>query len=569
MTSVKTRIVAVFLSIVMCFSIAVPAASAASDSKLVDDSIVSDVESIFSGLSDVESMDDFKDNTMKVLYNILNVVVEALVQGIAALIPAPKSWIDMDKFDDSLILKGRDTYATEAKAGNEWSLGYSSRSLVPEDIESGKYYIGRDLNNRMAKGVYDDMRIRIAAVDDGSGDGITLIGAIDSLGVNSTDIRSIREGVLKAFADKGVKISGINIMATHSHTALDTQGVATEFVYKLLTASFVNLFDIKKQSKLEAADYFKSYFIEQSVIAATEAINNLEPGKMFFSEVDISQYCKDKRGLVSKEDLPKAAVLKFIPNSGEASTYLMNNTCHPTSFPSSAELVSSDYIYFLDQYIQEHDNGSHLVMFQGSLGQISRDNIIGDKTGLDEWEALGCSTKETGENFGRLVLAADFSEELEPIINEKHEVMWLYPENTILLLACKINLVNQQVCYDKDGNKAIASEIGYVEFGHKVGFAMFPGEFYPEVFWGHEIIGDTTWDGSEWPFESPHNAISGVSIYCVSLANDATGYVVTDDNFAFMGHIIGDSVADETLSAGKHQGSYQIGKFYDLIEEFR
>ena len=566
MTFRKSKLVALIMCLTLLFTALTPAASALScGGDTVTVPTVENGESIFSGLKDVNSAEDFKDNAAKVFYNSLNKVVEGLVKMISAIIPAPKSWINKADYDDSDVLKGRSVYATEAKEGNEWSLGYASRSLIPADIDEGKYYLGRDLTNRMAQGVYDDMRIRVAAIDDGSGEGLTVIGAIDALGVNSTDIRTIREGVLKAFENTGVKISGINIMSTHSHSALDTQGVSTEFFYKLFTASYVNLFNIKNQDRLKTADYFKNYFIEQSVIAVKEAINAMEPGKLYFSEVDVSQYVRDKRGLIAKEDIPKVASMKFVPASGEASTYLTDFSCHPTSFSASNGLVSSDYIYFLDKYIAEHDNGAHLVFFQGALGQLSRDGLEVDTSSMNEWEAKGASTKAYGEKFGELVLAADYSEELKPILNEKHATIWLYPTNSILLLACKINLVNQQVCYD-GLKKCIASETGYIEFGHRVGFALFPGEFYPETFWGHEIIGDTTWDGTQWPYETPHNAIPGVDIYCVSLANDATGYVLTDDNFAFMGHIIGDGIADETLSAGKHQGSYQIGEFYKLIE---
>lgn len=566
MTFRKSKLVALIMCLTLLFTALTPAASALScGGDTVTVPTVENGESIFSGLKDVNSAEDFKDNAAKVFYNSLNKVVEGLVKMISAIIPAPKSWINKADYDDSDVLKGRSVYATEAKEGNEWSLGYASRSLVPADIDEGKYYLGRDLTNRMAKGVYDDMRIRVAAIDDGSGEGLTVIGAIDALGVNSTDIRAIREGVLKAFENTGVKISGINIMSTHSHSALDTQGVSTEFFYKLFTASYVNLFNIKNQDRLKNADYFKNYFIEQSVIAVKEAINAMEPGKLYFSEVDVSQYVRDKRGLIAKEDIPKVASMKFVPASGEASTYLTDFSCHPTSFSAGNGLVSSDYIYFLDKYIAAHDNGAHLVFFQGALGQLSRDGLEVDTSSMSEWDAKGASTKAYGEKFGELVLAADYSEELAPVLNEKHATIWLYPTNSILLLACKINLVNQQVFYD-GLKKCIASETGYIEFGHRVGFALFPGEFYPETFWGHEIIGDTTWDGTQWPYETPHNAIPGVDIYCVSLANDATGYVLTDDNFAFMGHIIGDGIADETLSAGKHQGSYQIGEFYKLIE---
>ncbi len=565
MTFRKSKLVALIMCLTLLFTALTPAASALSCGGDTTVPTVENGESIFSGLKDVNSAEDFKDNAAKVFYNSLNKVVEGLVKMISAIIPAPKSWINKADYDDSDVLKGRSVYATEAKEGNEWSLGYASRSLIPADVNEGKYYLGRDLTNRMAQGVYDDMRIRVAAIDDGSGEGLTVIGAIDALGVNSTDIRAIREGVLKAFENTGVKISGINIMSTHSHSALDTQGVSTEFFYKLFTASYVNLFNIKNQDRLKNADYFKNYFIEQSVIAVKEAINAMEPGKLYFSEVDVSQYVRDKRGLIAKEDIPKVASMKFVPASGEASTYLTDFSCHPTSFSAGNGLVSSDYIYFLDKYIAAHDNGAHLVFFQGALGQLSRDGLEVDTSSMSEWDAKGASTKAYGEKFGELVLAADYSEELAPVLNEKHATIWLYPTNSILLLACKINLVNQQVFYD-GLKKCIASETGYIEFGHRVGFALFPGEFYPETFWGHEIIGDTTWDGTQWPYETPHNAIPGVDIYCVSLANDATGYVLTDDNFAFMGHIIGDGIADETLSAGKHQGSYQIGEFYKLIE---
>ncbi len=566
MTFRKRKITALLLCLVMCFAAFAPAASAAScGGDAVTVPSVKNGESVFSGLTDVKSADDLKSNTAKVFYNSLNKIVEGLVKMISAIIPAPKSWIKKSEYDDSLILKGRETYATEAKEGNEWSLGYASRTLIPDDFEAGKYYLGRDLTNRMAQGVYDDMRIRIAAVDDGSGEGLTLIGAIDALGVNSTDVQAIREGILKAFENTDVKISGINIMSTHSHSALDTQGVSTEFFYKLFSAPYVNLFKVSNQDRLKNADAFKKNFIEQSVFAAKDAINAMEPGKLYFSEVDVSDYVHDKRELIAKEDIPKVASLKFIPASGKASTYITDFSCHPTSFSASNGLVSSDYIYFLDKYIAEHDNGAHLVFFQGALGQLSRTGIITDTSNMSEREIMGADAKAYGEKFGELVLAADYTEELDPILNEKHATIWLYPTNSILLLACKINLVNQQVCYD-GLKKCIPSETGYLEFGRRVGFAMFPGEFYPETFWGHEIIGDTTWDGTEWQYDSLHNAIEGVDIYCISLANDATGYVLTDDNFAFMGHIIGDGIADETLSVGKHQGSYQIGEFYKLIE---
>ena len=106
------------------------------------------------------------DGIMKVLYNALNVVCEALVSAICKIYPNPKSWKKLDDYDSDEVgfMSGRENYQTEAGENNKWSLGYGSKSIVPEDIADGKYYIGRDLTVRIAKDVYDDNRIRVTAI---------------------------------------------------------------------------------------------------------------------------------------------------------------------------------------------------------------------------------------------------------------------------------------------------------------------------------------------------------------------------------------------------------------------
>lgn len=528
---------------------------------------VGTVGGIFAGMASIDSFDTFLDNVMKVLYNILNVLVEVLVQSIRVIYPDPANWLDINDHTTDTFLEGRNEYKVTADVGNYWSLGYSSRSLIPDDFEGGKYYLGRDLMNKKAEGIYDDMRIRVAVLDDNSGDGSVVIGAVDSLGVTSTDVRAIRAGVLDYCKKNNIAVSSINITATHAHSALDTQGVSTEFFYKLFASSIQNLLGLTGDLPfMEAPSYFKEYFVNQSIIAVTEAFEDMESGSLYYDTVDASEYIKDKRGLVSKDDIPEIASLYFVPDSGSENTYLANITCHPTSFSASNGLVASDYIYYIDQYIREKE-GANFVMIQGAVGQLSRDNIEVDTTGMTEFEEKGAGTKFLGEKFGEYIISAEYETELPPVINAHHTELIVTPENSILALACEVNLVNNQVYYTED-NVGIISEIGYIEFGHKVGFALFPGELYPEVFWGHEIIGDTTWDGSEWQYSALNNSVDGVDVFAVSLANDALGYVLTDDNFAFMGHIIGEGIADEVLSVGKHTGSYFVGTYLELVDDY-
>lgn len=575
-----TKIVSVIMALVMALSVISTAAMARKDENgntvytdpiLGVDKIAVTTE-IFKGMEAIGAEGALGNNIMKVLYNMLNILVENLLRDILAITPDPQNWQSIDEYDadEVCFLEGRSTYQTSAKDGNHWSLGYSSRSFVPEDIGEGRYYIGRDVKPRIAEGVYDDNRIRVCVIDDNSGEGAVVFGAIDSLGVTSTDVRSIRAGVLEYCEKNNIKVSSIDICATHAHTALDTQGVGTAFFYKLFLGGLANLIPaLYNLPFLADANYFKEYFIEQSIIACEEAFEDMEDGKLYYDQIDASHYMHDKRDLIDSEDLPDMASLKFVPDSGSEPTYITDVGCHPTSFGADSMLVSSDYIYYLDNYIKEKTGGNTIIV-QGALGQVSRQNINESYDGLTEWEALGEESKVYGEIYADLIISGDYATELEPIINVKHKEIWLHSENSLLVLACEVNLVNNKVYYREDGEPVMASEIGYLEFGNKLGFAMFPGELYPETFWGTEISGDVSWDGETWDYPSMGDSVEGVDVYPISLMNDATGYVVPDNYFAFMGHIAGidDQVADELLSVGKHEASFLLDEYLDLIKGY-
>lgn len=514
------------------------------------------------------------DTVMKGLYNALNVVVEGLAKTICTIYLDPNDWQHLDDYDSDEIgfMPGRETYQTEAAEGAVWSLGYAKKSIVPDDIDSGKYNLGRDLLNKYAQGVYDDQCIRVTVLDDNSGEGAVVLAAVDALGVTSTDTRTIRKAILEYCEKNDIKVASINISATHAHSALDTQGVSTEFFTKLLAAFWMNLFGLDNMTipGLETAEAFKQHFIDTSVEAIKEALGKMEEGKLYFTEIDMSEYFKDKRELISKEDLPETASFCFVPASGNAPTYISDITCHATSFSASNGLVGSDYIYYIDEYIKE-TNGGNFIMIPGAVGQVSRDIDV-DTTGMTEYEEKGADARYLGKHLGEMIISADYATELEPIINAKHRELFITPENSILTLACEIGLVNNKIFYTGTGfgrEYCMATEMGYLEFGNKIGLALFPAELYPEVFWDDEITDGTNWDGTEWPYDSLATAVEGVDTYAVSLTNDAIGYVLTDNNFAFMGHIIGEEIADETLSVGKHTGSYLVTEYYALLDSLK
>ncbi len=509
------------------------------------------------------------DGIAKGFYNVLNVIVEKLVSFICKLYPNPADWQNLSDYDSDEVgfMAGRENYQTAPAENAQWSLGYASESILPEDVDSGKYNLGRDLTNKIANGVYDDQRVRVTAIDDGSGEGIVVLGAIDGMGVTSTDVRAIRKGVLEYCEKEGIKVASINFSATHAHSVLDTQGVSTEFFKKLVGNIAYNM-QGKTESLpgMEAADYFKSFFISQSVKATEAAIADMKPGEIYFTEIDASNYIIDKRELISKEDIPAIAALYFDAESG-ADTYITDITCHATSFSAGNGLVGSDYIYYMDKYIKEQ-TGANTLMIPGAVGQMSREIEV-NTDGMTEHEMMGASAKTLGEAFAKLILAADFSEKLAPVLNATHREIFIEPENSILVLACEVRLVNNKVFLKDNGDAVMPSEMGYVEFGNKFALALFPAELYPEVFWDDEITSAQTWDGTQWQYDCLGDAVDGVTIYPVSITNDALGYVLTDNNFAFMGHIIGEEIADEVLSIGKHTGSFLVEEYYAMLKDMK
>ncbi len=511
----------------------------------------------------------------KFFYNALNTIADGLLRVIVGLYPAPSTWKNVDEFDDTYYLPGRETYATEAAEGNFWSVGYGSRSIIPDDFTADKYYIGRDLTNRLAQGINDDCRVRAAAFDDNSGEGIVIFAAADALGVTSADTLAVRENVIKWAEEQGVKIAALNLSATHSHSAIDAQGVATESIYKLLTAGFKNMFRIDKDKRLENAENFKKFYIGAITEAVEEAIGDMKAGKLYYAKVDFDGYHVDKRGLIADEDLPDTAMFKFMPDDGSAGLVMADIACHPTTFSAGNGLFSGDYIYYMEQRIEEK-TGCRFLFTQGASGQVSKKNVGVDESKLPEEERLGATTRYVGKVFADLLIGSE-PEELAPVLNAKYTNFMYTPTNLILALAVKAQLVNNQVYRDGLGlrNIKIAMEEGYVEFGGRVGLCLFPVELYPEVFRGVGIIngGDyaaVSWDGGDWDAPVPEQLAprEGIDMFALHLCNDSLGYCVPDNNFAFFGHIIGDEIADETLSLGKNTASTVVSEFEKLMNNF-
>ena len=79
------------------------------------------------------------------------------------------------------------------KDGNMFTVGFSKRVIIPDDIETKKYYIAGYGENNPARGVIDPQYTHALWIDDNSGRGGVLFISLDIVGLLNKDVNRIRE----------------------------------------------------------------------------------------------------------------------------------------------------------------------------------------------------------------------------------------------------------------------------------------------------------------------------------------------------------------------------------------
>lgn len=523
-----------------------------------------------SGVSsqDIESPDASKSD--KILWNGINAVLQTLLRTICFIYPNPK-WESYSSYSPEKvgILPGRDTFRTEPVADGQWKIGYARESVIPEDFESGKYYMGRKLNivsfqkDAKAQKVLDNQFARAVCLDDGSGDGDIAIAVVDGIGVTSTDIRAIRRMVIDTLGKDA--IASINVSATHCHSGIDTQGVSSSFLLHLFVTPICNILGTEVPGTKNDL-HFKEVLRTQTAKAICEAYADKTEGELFYTTLDGSEYIYDKKAPYVPE-CTNIASLRFEPkDSAKNGTYMINMTAHPTSFGYSNTTVSSDYPFYMDEEFRA--NGFNFILLTGAIGQIGREtrSLKAPEGNTDEyWEV-----KAYGKAVADLILSTTGKdeEEIQPVLNAMHDDFNIHCTNYLLVLAVKCRLVNNLAFRAglSPNDCVLPTEVGYIEIGNRVGFGLYPAELYPEVYWGSAFDGDLAWDGTDWQYNGEnsmsHMNREGVDMYPLCFANDYIGYVVPDNDFAFLAH-----EPDELLSTGKYAASTIIKAFIDLMDQ--
>ncbi len=437
---------------------------------------------------------------------IIRKSVELLSEAI--IFAMPKSYFNSEKDANKYMLSGDDKFTD--KEGSHFTCGFAKSIVTPSDVTSNKYYIAGYDSNNPAKGVLDDMYARAVYIDDNTSRGGVVMCCIDAVGISRKDINDIRKLVIESKAIPCLK--SINISATHSHSAIDTQGLWGEKIFK--------------SGRNEA---FMKVLKEKTAEAIINAYKNRKDGRLFYSVIETEDMQFDCRTPDTYDrNLTK---IRFEAFDKSEEICIVNFASHAELMGSKTKVISADFPAYMIKEIEETNKNTNAVYFNGAIGgMISAKEI--KKVYRNE---IDCEeyTKQFGKNLGILVNSLTDETEIEPIINIKSAPININAENFVLILARLLKVLNNDIARNKKRNQAsIYSEVGYLELGKKkIGMFLIPGELFPEL-WNGEFL---TENDSANAVNAEYKVLSEMTDcehqFVIGLCNDELGYIIPDNDF--------------------------------------
>lgn len=543
------------------------------------------------------------DPFTKVIARVIGTLFEDLVAALNHFMRENDKFVDEADYVYDNFYEGTAEFIDEAVQGAKWSLGQSDTSLVPENWEDYNLFLGGFISEQNfftndVREILDDMKVRVIALNDGSGRGTAVFATIDSIGVSNGDIRHIR-GLLSDFA-KANNINSINIFATHTHSGIDTQGLWTDIFSKWPTnilSSFTGIIDTQQGTDPEYMEFFYS----KVASAIEEAVGSMAEGTMTFARKDIGEKYFNNKNRPSASSLD-TELKRFVFTPDDASltpTIILNMSAHPDVVglateddPTKGHGVSGDYIYYIGETI--NNAGYNFMFFNGAIAgiYIGRVDVHADKR-VD-------IAANYGREIGKMVLGMTMTEEeiladeylmgleftgeqiegleyipwhegwvpateeaVEPILNIKLGKAEIHVTNPVIQAAGKLGVVNYLI-KKSNGNYYVDTEIGYMELGKNVKIALVPGELCTDLAYGGNSL---TAEGSVTSKDYKGKTlveIFGEDLIVFGVANDAVGYIIPENDYCTslaFGHY------QETLSLGKTSATMMFEAYETLLAE--
>lgn len=406
------------------------------------------------------------------------------------------------------MLAGDKTFSSVA--GEKWTVGFAKTKLTPEDVSADTYYIAGYNTNNPALDVLDDMYAKAVYLDDNTGRGGVVLCAIDCVGISRADINDIRQKVIES--GKLGDVKSINVCATHTHSAIDTQGLWGSAFYS----------DGKNDAFMQSLKEKTA----QAIIAAYEAREN---GRLYFGTAEAQGMQADTRTPIDYD--ATVTSIRFSPENGRDDTYIVNYACHAEMLGAKTTVVSADFPAYMAKEIDEKTGGANVMFINGAIGGLISGDKLEDVLRNPDFDCLAY-TKQYGKDVAALVLSTDNEKELAPLINIKSQAVSVACDNTALLLARFIGVLNNDVEKTAFNKVAIISEVSYMELGNnQVGIYMIPGELSPELESGNFFTAEESPLGVAADYKVLSEMSDCEHNFVLGLCNDEIGYIIPENDF--------------------------------------
>ena len=537
--------------------------------------------------------------------------------GIAARLENGPGFVGASFDASKSFFRGNGTFLSAPAPGAKWRLGYARADLTPADYRTHDYYLGGYLTaengfNNKVNAVVDKMMCRIAALDDGSGRGVTVFATVDCIGLGNRHIKAIRAHLsdLMKYGGCNESLCAVNVFSTHAHSCVDTQGLWTATGKKLLHNLKKNR--TGKGVYWDGADpEFMRALVKKVAEGMYRALLDLKPGTLTYAEKDVGADYFSNRNRKSATALhTKVARLLFTPEDPAAvPTVIASFPAHPdvAGLPTSdgtgtGRELCGEYIYYMGELMERA--GYHFLFVNGAICAIymsrgaSNDNVSmahryeqSVRYGYEMARITLALTKTVAEIEADPVLC-DFDEierdradadangggytlwyenwapvkevEVPPVLNIRLMQVYIPVTNPLIILVGKLNLVAYDVIAGADGTYGIKTELGYLCLGNVFQTVFAPGEFCQDLLYGGDsLTAAGSFSGKAFPLP-PLTEVFGADIHAFGLANDAVGYIVPDNDYIlgeFKNHY------HELISLGEGAGSAVIGGFLSLKDE--
>ncbi|MCS7042345.1 MAG: hypothetical protein NZR01_06095 [Bryobacteraceae bacterium] len=380
--------------------------------------------------------------------------------------------------------------------------GAAARRITPR-LDRPVYLAGFG-NNRIATGVHDDLWARCLALR--TAHEPVVVCAVDLIGLFHDDVKMVRDAV------PGARVI---VAATHTHQGPDTMGQWGP-----------------KPGVSGLDETYNAFVVAETAAAAREAVSRLTPVRMFPAAAtppDVAAYYDDTRPPVVHD--PEILSLVFRDRRGRAVATLVNWNNHPEALGSRNTLITSDYVHYLRQALEEEGFGT-VVFVNGALGGMQSPlgaKIMDPETGQPAPKDSFRFAEIVGRYAARHVIESQKKAKSAAVdtVLYRETMVHVPVTNANFLMAAKAGIFGGRKPMQDGGT---AAPVGYLRISRGaapvVEAALVPGELYPELSVGGAVC-DPNADFPGAAVEKPlKKMLSAPFRMLFGLANDEIGYIL-------------------------------------------